>query len=108
MTPVILCTARSLITPRLADTASQTPGSARPYCSVAIISEGRMVFIGHQVRYFFTPSPVSVSSGRTRFPRFVRHRLVSVRAYDADDMCIYALGDVCDGTDVERLLDRPS
>jgi hypothetical protein len=21
-------------------------------------------------------------------------------------MCIYALGDVCDGTDVERLLDR--
>jgi hypothetical protein len=29
-----------------------------------------------------------------------------VRAYDADDMCIYALGDVCDGTDVERLLER--
>ena len=28
----------------------------------------------------------------------MRHRLVSVRAYDADDMCIYALGDVCDGT----------
>jgi len=26
-----------------------------------------------------------------------------VRAYDADDMCIYALGDVCDGTNVERL-----
>ena len=39
-------------------------------------------------------------------PEIVRHRLVSVRAYDADDMCIYALGDVCDGTDVERLLDR--
>ena len=29
-----------------------------------------------------------------------------MRAYDADDLCIYALGDVCDGTDVERLLDR--
>jgi hypothetical protein len=32
--------------------------------------------------------------------------MISVRAYDADDMCIYALGDVCDGTDVEWLLDR--
>ena len=34
------------------------------------------------------------------------HRLGSVRAYDADDVCVYELGDVCDGTDVERLLDR--
>jgi hypothetical protein len=32
--------------------------------------------------------------------------MISVRDYDADDMCIYALGDVCDGTDVEWLLDR--
>jgi hypothetical protein len=30
-------------------------------------------------------------------PEIVSHRLVSVRAYDADDMCIYDLGDVCDG-----------
>jgi len=29
-----------------------------------------------------------------------------VRAYDTDDLCIYVLGDVCDGTDVERLLER--
>jgi hypothetical protein len=29
-----------------------------------------------------------------------------VRAYDAEDMCIYELGDVCDGTNVERLLER--
>ena len=26
--------------------------------------------------------------------------------YSGANMCIYALGDVCDGTDVERLLDR--
>jgi hypothetical protein len=29
-----------------------------------------------------------------------------VRAYDTDDLCIYALGDVCDGTDVERPVER--
>ena len=29
-----------------------------------------------------------------------------MRAYDADNMCIYDLGDVCDGTDLERLLER--
>jgi hypothetical protein len=39
-------------------------------------------------------------------PEIVRHRLVSVRAYDAADMCIYELGDICDGRDVEPLLDR--
>jgi len=36
----------------------------------------------------------------------LRHRLVSVRAYDADDMCIYELGHVCDGIEIERSLDR--
>jgi hypothetical protein len=39
-------------------------------------------------------------------PEIILNRLVSVRAYDPDDMCIYELGDVCDGNDVERLLDR--
>ena len=65
-----------------------------------------MVSTGHQARYSYTPSPASVSSRRTLVPEIVRHRLISVRTYDADDMCIYELGDVCDGTDVERLLDR--
>ena len=62
---------------------------------------------------YWTPSPIFLHAEPCeRFeradivPEIVRHRLVSVRAYDADDMCIYALGDVCDGTDVERLLDR--
>ena len=55
-----------------------------------------MVSIGRQERF-------DVAS---IVPEIVLHRLVSVRAYDTDDMCIYELGDVCDGTEVERLLDR--
>src|SRR6266481_985787 len=62
---------------------------------------------------YWTPSPIFLHAEPCeRFeradivPEIVRHRLVSVRAYDADDMCIYDVGDVCDGTDVERLLDR--
>jgi NDP-sugar pyrophosphorylase family protein len=62
---------------------------------------------------YWTPSPIFLHAEPCeRFeradivPEIVRHRLVSVRAYDADDMCIYDVGDVRDGTDVERLLDR--
>ena len=29
-----------------------------------------------------------------------------MRAYDTDDLCIYDLGDMCDGADVERLVER--
>lgn len=32
--------------------------------------------------------------------------LVSVRAYDAADQCLYDLGQVCDGADVDAPLDR--
>ena len=62
---------------------------------------------------YWTPSPIFLHAEPCeRFeqadfaPEIVRHRLVSVRAYDAEDMCIYELGDVCDGTNVEPLLDR--
>src|SRR5215467_8437390 len=58
---------------------------------------------------YWTPSPVFLHAGPCdRFeqsdivPQIVRHRLVSVRVYDTDDMCLYDLGGVCDGTDVER------
>ena len=64
-----------------------------------------MVCIGHQsdIRARRTPERFE----RADFvPGIVRHRLVSVRVYDTDDMCIYDIGDVCDGTDVERLLER--
>ena len=36
----------------------------------------------------------------------VRDRLVSVRAYDARDFCLYDLGDVRDGREIDALLAR--
>jgi hypothetical protein len=70
-------------------------------------SEGRMVSIRHQARpIFLHAEPCERLEQVDSLPEIVRHRLVSVRAYDPDDMCIYELGDVCDGTEVERLLDR--
>ena len=91
--------------PPPADTALQNPRSGLPCCSVPHFGRPRGVY--------WTPSPIFLHAEPCeRFermdtvPEIVRHRLVSVRAYDVDDMCIYALGDVCDGTDVERLLDR--
>jgi hypothetical protein len=106
MTLVIFCTARSRITPRLADTALQNPRSVRP------VLLGSYHF-GRPHGVYWTPSPIFLHAEPCeRFeqgdivPEIVCNRLVSVRAYDVDDMCIYALGDVCDGTDIERLLDR--
>jgi len=43
-----------------ADTALQNLRSGHLCCSVPTISERRMVSIGHQARYSFTPSPASV------------------------------------------------
>ena len=62
---------------------------------------------------YWTPSPIFLHAEPC--PRFVaedsvapviRTRLVSVRAYDADEMCLYDLGEVCDGTAVEAPLLR--
>ena len=39
-------------------------------------------------------------------PEIVRGTLVSVRAYDANDMCLYELGQVRDGTEVDEALHR--
>jgi hypothetical protein len=51
---------------------------------------------------YWTPSPIFVHAeacepfGRAdAVPEIVRNRLVSVRAYDSEDMCLYELGDVC-------------
>jgi len=46
-----------------ADTALQNLRSGHLCRSVLIISERRMVSIGHQARYSFTPSPASVCDG---------------------------------------------
>jgi len=68
---------------------------------------------------YWTPSPIFVHARDcSRFTQeneiapIVRgNMLVSVRAYDAADQCIYELGQVCDGTDVDatlaRALDEP-
>jgi uncharacterized protein DUF1203 len=67
---------------------------------------------------YWTPSPIFVHAGRctqydrvNELPEIVRGALVSVRAYDADDQCLYELGQVSDGAEVDaplrRALDDP-
>ncbi|HEX3537459.1 MAG TPA: DUF1203 domain-containing protein [Stellaceae bacterium] len=85
---------------------------------LADATEGEPVLLGsyHFGRprgVYWTPSPIFVHAAACEpfaradaVPEIVRNRLVSVRAYDSEDMCLYELGDVCDGNDVERLLDR--
>jgi hypothetical protein len=62
---------------------------------------------------YWTPSPIFVHAEpcaaydqADRIAPIVRTRLVSVRAYDAEDMCLYDLGHVADGTDIDMALDR--
>ncbi len=62
---------------------------------------------------YWTPSPIWVHEREC--PHFaaineiaptVRGALVSLRSYDADDMCLYDLGHVCDGTEADAPLMR--
>ena len=63
---------------------------------------------------YWTPSPIFVhaeacprfSAEDTVAPIIGQGVLVSVRAYDHADQCIYDLGQVCAGSDVEAPLDR--
>ena len=62
---------------------------------------------------YWTPSPVFVHAAQcerydsiNEVPEIVRGALVSVRAYDAGDQCIYELGHVGDGTEVDEPLQR--
>ena len=80
MTPVIFCTVRLPITPRLANIASQKPRSAHPCCSVPAISGGHMVCIGHQIRLFLHAEPCERFKQADIVLEIVRHRLVSERA----------------------------
>jgi len=68
---------------------------------------------GRPIGVYWTPSPVFIHAEACRrfgqpniVPEIVRRRLVSVRAYDADDMCLYDLGDVSDGGEVDWLINR--
>jgi hypothetical protein len=63
---------------------------------------------------YWTPSPIFVHAEDC--PRFASeaevapivrsNALVSVRAYDRADQCIYELGQVCSGSDVDAPLQR--
>lgn len=60
---------------------------------------------------YWTPSPIFVHAGPCeRFdrpdeiPPVLRAALVSIRAYDHDDQCLYDLGRVAEGHDVDRPL----
>lgn len=62
---------------------------------------------------YWTPSPIFVHDQRCApfglanvIPEIVRNRLVSVRAYDSNDFCLYDLGDVSEGKDADWLIDR--
>lgn len=62
---------------------------------------------------YWTPSPIFVHAAPcTAFdapdtiPEIVRSRLVSVRAYDAEDLCLYDLGHAGDGDDIDAPLMR--
>ena len=63
---------------------------------------------------YWTPSPIFVhaaacerfTSVNTVAPIIARGVLVSVRAYDEADQCIYDLGQVCAGADVDTPLQR--
>jgi Protein of unknown function (DUF1203) len=67
---------------------------------------------------YWTPSPVFVHAApcapfvaADTIPEIVRNRLVSVRAYDAEDQCLYDLGHAGDGDGIDaplaRALDDP-
>ncbi len=60
---------------------------------------------------YWTPSPIFVHAHDcpqydrvNHIPEIVRGSLVSVRAYDEDDMCLYDLGQVRDGAEVDDAL----
>jgi hypothetical protein len=60
---------------------------------------------------YWTPSPIFVHAGPCQqFARInevapiVRNRLVSIRAYDRDDQCIYDLGHAGAGNEIDRPL----
>jgi len=63
---------------------------------------------------YWTPSPIFIharfcvrfTSSNQVAPIIRRNALVSVRAYDRNDQCVYDLGQVCAGTEVDGPLNR--
>jgi hypothetical protein len=62
---------------------------------------------------YWTPSPIFLHESQcapfaavNAIPEIVRGALVSVRAYDADDLCIYELGHAAEGGEIDDALTR--
>ena len=103
---------------------SRGPDSSCPcrHC-LQYATEGQVVLLGsynlaRPIGVYWTPSPIFVHADScphyeriNDIPEIVRGSLVSVRAYDAEDQCLYDLGHVSDGTEVDaplrRALDDP-
>jgi len=68
----------------------------------------------HPQGVYWTPSPIFIhardcarfEAADTIAPTVLANGIVSVRSYDADEMCLYDLGAISEGKDVAPLLDR--
>ena len=94
------------------------PGHPCRYC-LRLAEPGETMLLGsyHLPRplgIYWTPSPIflheaafSRAEAANEVPQIVRaNPLVSVRAFDAADQCLYDLGHVCTGAAVDAPLDR--
>lgn len=82
---------------------------ARPSDAVLLVSYD----LPRPLGVYWTPSPIFVhaeSCERFRavneIPEIVRGTLVSLRAYDSQDMCLYDFGHVSEGTEIDEPLHR--
>lgn len=78
--------------------------------------EGRTVLLGsydlpRPRGTYWTPSPIFLHAEEctpfaavNEIPEIVRGSLVSLRSYDADDLCLYELGHVSEGTEIDAAL----
>jgi hypothetical protein len=98
--------------------ASQDGGFPCRHC-LRLAEAGETVLLGsynlpRPLGIYWTPSPIFLhAEACDRFdaanevaPIVRANPLVSVRAYDADDLCLYDLGQVCSGAEVDAPLGR--
>ncbi len=99
-------------------TATDGTGAPCRHC-LRLAAPGERVLLGSYdlpgpLGIYWTPSPVflhaepcpAFDAPDVLAPIIARNALVSVRAYDADDQCLYDLGQVCPGAEVGAPLAR--
>ncbi len=101
---------------RLRRMAADHPSPCRVCLRDAVAGEAVLLGSYHLPRphgIYWTPSPVFVHAApcvpftaADTVPGIVRTRLVSVRAYDAEDQCLYDLGHAGDGDGIDAPLAR--